>query len=275
MHLKKKSHENLAVERGDLHVTRCRVPKLASPSSKQDEEWKKDLEESVHFSDESGKYAALEKRIRESVVKNCWVSEKGMFAETPKKEQFSQHTNIMAILTDAIPVSKQQAMMEKILSDKSLIQTTIYYKFYLFNALHKVGLGDRYTSLLENWTNQLELGLTTFAETDIEPRSECHAWSASPNYHFLKIIAGIYPAGKHFNEIVIAPHFGDLTTINASMPHPNGDIAVRLSKKNNQVSGEVILPQGTTGVFKWQGNEIKLKAGKYMLEVTGKNKVNK
>ena len=122
------------------------------------------------------------------MVKNCFVSEKGMFAETPDKQQFSQHTNIMAILTDAIPQEDQKALMQKILNDKGLIQTTIYYKFFLFEALQKSGMGDLYTSLLGNWASQLKQGLTTFAETDVEPRSECHAWSASPNYHFLKIV---------------------------------------------------------------------------------------
>ena len=210
---------------------------------------------------EAAKYAALEKRIRESVVENCYVAEKGLFAETPKKEKFSQHTNIMAILTDAIPQKQQQALMQKIVSDKSLIQTTIYYKYYLFNALHKVGMGDLYTSLLENWTNQLKQGLTTFAETDIEPRSECHAWSASPNYHFLKIIAGIYPKSKHFKEVVIEPYFNGLKEFKASMPHPKGEIKVELYKKRNKIIGSVTLPAETTGIFKWHGKEIPLTEG--------------
>ncbi len=218
------------------------------------------------YTEDAAKYAALEKRIRQSVFKNCFVSEKGLFAETPNKEKFSQHTNIMAILTDAIPQNEQKAMMQKILDDKSLIQTTIYYKFYLFNALQKVGMGNLYTSLLDNWTNQLDQGLTTFAETDIEPRSECHAWSASPNYHFLKIIAGIYPMSKHFKQIMIAPNFNGLNKFKAVMPHPKGEIVVDLKKVGNKVSGDIILPKGTTGIFKYNGKEVKLKSGKQCLD---------
>jgi len=213
------------------------------------------------YTHDAKKYAILEKLIRRSVNKYCYVSAKGLFAETPKKEQFSQHTNIMAILTDAIPQEEQKALMQKILDDKSLIQTTIYYKYYLFNALHKAGMGDQYTSLLANWTNQLDQGLTTFAETDIEPRSECHAWSASPNYHFLKIIAGIYPKSKHFKEIMIEPHFNGLTSFKAAMPHPNGEIKVDLIKKRKKLIGSIALPKGTTGVFKWNGKEIPLTEG--------------
>ena len=225
------------------------------------------------YAEEAAKYTALEKAIRQSVYKNCYVEEKGMFAETPEKKRFSQHTNIMAILTDAINPSKQEALMEKILDDKSLIQTTIYYKYYLFNALHKAGMGNEYTSLLSNWTHQLDQGLTTFAETDIEPRSECHAWSASPNYHFLKIIAGIYPKTKHFKEVIIAPHFNGLKGFEATMPHPKGKIKVILKKKRKKLVGYIILPKETTGVFKWNGKEIELKEGSQKIELAWKIKV--
>jgi hypothetical protein len=219
------------------------------------------------YDEEALKYSELEKNIRKSVLKNCFVDEKRMLAETPKKEKFSQHTNIMAILTDAIPENDQKVLMQKILDDKSLIQTTIYYKFYLFEALHKAGLGDLYTNLLENWTNQLDQGLTTFAETDIEPRSECHAWSASPNYHLLKITAGIYPKSKHFNEITIAPNLGDLKTLQAVMPHPKGEIKVNYNRRGNKIRGEVMLPEGTSGVFIWHGKEIILKAGNQKIDL--------
>ncbi len=210
---------------------------------------------------EAGKYSKLEERIRRSVINQCYVAEKGLLAETPKKKRYSQHSNLMAILTNTIPEEQQYAMMELILSDTSLIQTTLYYKYYLFNALHKVGMGDRYSDLLGSWINQLELGLTTFAEKDIEPRSECHAWSASPNYHFLKIIAGIYPIAKGFKEIVVEPHFNGLTTLRALMPHPLGMVKVDLKRDGDEVRGTIDLPMNTTGIFKWHGMAIPLVEG--------------
>ncbi|WP_139957570.1 alpha-L-rhamnosidase-related protein [Flavicella sediminum] len=216
---------------------------------------------------EAKKYDDLQKKILKSVQKNCFVPEKGMFAETPNKLKFSQHTNILAILTDAIPKKNQKDLMQKIISDSSLIQTTIYYKFYLFNALQKSGLGDTYVNLLQNWTNQLEQGLTTFAETDIEPRSECHAWSASPNYHFLTLIAGIQPASKNFEKITIAPNLGELKNLRAKMPHPNGFVEVTLTRKNKAIKGEISLPKGSTGIFIWNGKKITLKEGNQKIKL--------
>ena len=213
------------------------------------------------------KYTTLEKRIIKSVIEHCFVPQLGMIAETPEKKLFSQHTNILAILTNTIPVEAQETLMEKILNDKSLIQTTLYYKFYLFNALQKVGMGNKYLGLLDNWINQLNQGLTTFAETDIDPRSECHAWSASPNYHFLSIVAGIHPGEKHFGQIVIEPHLGFLTDLEVAMPHPKGMISMRLQKHKSQLKGYVSIPKDTKGIFRWEGKEVKLLGGYQKIEL--------
>lgn len=213
------------------------------------------------------KYNFIQKKITQSIYENCYVAEKGLFAETPNKKSFSQHTNIMAILTDVIPKKGQKVAMRKILEDKSLIQTTIYYKFYLFQALQKAGLGNEYLNLLQNWTNQLDFGLTTFAETDIEPRSECHAWSASPNFHFLTLVAGIQPASKNFKDILIAPNLGGLKVLTAKMPHPNGFVELQLKRNRNKISGVVSLPKGTKGTFLWNGKELLLKEGEQKINL--------
>jgi alpha-L-rhamnosidase len=47
------------------------------------------------------------------------------------------------------------------------------------------------------------LGLTTFAEKPDPTRSDCHAWSASPNYDFLATVAGIEPALPGFKTVKI------------------------------------------------------------------------
>lgn len=219
------------------------------------------------MNDEADKYSKLAERIQKSVMDRCYVEEKGMIAETVNKKTYSQHTNIMAILTNTVSKDAQKELMSKILDDKSLIQTTIYYKFYLFEALQKAGMGDEYLNLLENWTNQLDQGLTTFAETDIEPRSECHAWSASPNYHLLKIVAGIYPADKHFESVMVEPNFGKLDMFDAKMPHTKGFIEVNLKKDKQKIKGYISLPPNTTGILKWNGKSIKLVAGKQNIKM--------
>jgi len=101
------------------------------------------------------KYHALAEKIRISVYRDCYDAERGLLADTPLKLEFSQHTNIFGILTQTFPGDQVQPAMHRILSDTGLIQTTIYFKFYLMEALKVAGLGDSYVDLLQPWYDML------------------------------------------------------------------------------------------------------------------------
>ena len=111
----------------------------------------------------------------------------------------------------------------------------------------------------------LDLGLTTFAERPEPTRSDCHAWSASPNYDFLATVCGIKPSSPGFKTVRIEPALGELSKISASMPHPMGEIKISLAKKGqNGIKGTILLPEGLKGSFEWRGrilnleNEVKI-----------------
>ncbi|MBF8149102.1 alpha-L-rhamnosidase N-terminal domain-containing protein [Winogradskyella sp. F6397] len=207
-------------------------------------------------------YQKLSKRIKKSVLEHCFDTKKGLIAETPDKKEFSQHTNILGILTDTFKQDVQSDIMKKVLEDETLFQATIYFKFYLFRALQKVGLGDLYFDLLGSWRGMIDDGMTTYGETDINPRSECHAWSSSPNFDFLHTVAGIYPGEHSFKSVVIEPNLGQLKTLNVEFPHPQGMITIRYSKNDNNINAEISMPEDLTGEFKWQGQSVSLVGGK-------------
>jgi len=203
-----------------------------------------------------------------AVNTHCYDDSRGLFAETPEKQKYSQHTNIFAILINAVPEEEQRKLMEKILADEDLIQCTVYFRFYLFRALQKTGMGNEYLNQLEPWKIMLDLGLTTFAEREFDMRSDCHAWSASPCFDFLHTIAGICPAEPGFKSVIIAPNLGRLNYIKASMPHPAGDIKVDLNKTGKTgISGSVVLPDNLTGTFLWGNKTLKLTGGKQEISV--------
>jgi len=217
--------------------------------------------DNLGLKDEVIKYKAIEETVRKSVFTNCYSEEKKMIAETPDKVEFSQHSNIWAILTNAIPVSEQKVLMNKILTEKNIIQSTLYFKFYLFRALQKTGMANSYLEMLSPWKTMLAKGMTTFGETDINPRSECHGWSASPCFDFLHTVAGIYPGSPGFKTVIIEPSFGYLKSMDVFFPHPEGLIKFKLQKESEKVLGSVFLPGNLTGTFIWNGKTYKLKAG--------------
>jgi hypothetical protein len=145
------------------------------------------------------------------------------------------------------------------MNDKSLIQPTMYFRFYLTQALKKNGLADHYLETLGLWHGMIENGLTTFAENPDPARSDCHAWSASPNYDFLATVAGIRPGTAGFKTVEIQPALGKLDFIKGQMPHPAGMIIFDLKRSGNEgIKGEITLPEGVTGTFRWNGNSIEL-----------------
>ena len=88
---------------------------------------------------EAKEYAAISAGLKKNVYEKCWDASKGLLRDYIGSPTYSQHVNIMGILTDAIPHKDQRAVFERIDSDPSLTQTTFYYKFYLIRALKKVG----------------------------------------------------------------------------------------------------------------------------------------
>ncbi|MFD2572782.1 alpha-L-rhamnosidase C-terminal domain-containing protein [Spirosoma soli] len=213
-------------------------------------------------------YRELARRLNKAVFAQCWDAGRSEMADTPAKNTFSQHASILAVLTDAVPAAQQPALLQKVMSDTSLTQATFYFKFYLFEALKKTGLGDQLVTQLKPWRDMLATGLTTFAENPEPTRSDCHAWSASPLYEFLSTTCGILPAEPGFKSVRIEPFLGDLTTIDGRMPHPAGEIAVQFQKTSTGgLTGNVTLPANLSGTLRWKGKTLPLKAGKQMVSL--------
>jgi len=210
--------------------------------------------------EKANKYSELALQLTKAVYEKCWDESKGYLADTPSKKEFSMHAQIFAVLTNTIPEKDQKNFVQRFMNDKNLIQPTMYFRFYLTQALKKTGLADQYLETLGLWNEMLQKGLTTFAENPDPARSDCHAWSASPDYDFLATVAGIRPASPGYKTVEIEPALGKLTFIKGQMPHPAGIIIFDLKRVGTQgISGEITLPEGLTGIFKWNGKTVILK----------------
>lgn len=207
-------------------------------------------------------YRQLSARLKRATYQHCYDTKRNLFSDTPGKSFFSQHANVMAILTDVIPAAQQAPLLKRALADTSLIPSETYFQFYNAQAMQKAGLADWYLPSLQPWRNMLAQGLTTFAEWEVNPRSECHAWSASPNYYLLSLVSGIRSASPGFKTVRIQPALGRLTSVESTVPHPQGDIRLTLKRTGKTgIAGEVELPVGLTGTFVWNGKNVPLRAG--------------
>ena len=222
----------------------------------------------------------------DAVWRLCWDEGRGLVADRPSKDRFSQQTNILAILTDAAPADRQRAVLDRLMAagmpsareletplPEGAVQSrptkaSYYFRFYLARALDKLGRGDEYLIQLEPWREMLRLGLSTWAETPFDStRSDCHAWSAHPNYDLLTIVAGIRPASPGFKTVRIEPHLGTLGALDATMPHASGPIAVSYHRVGETLEATVTLPPGIPGEFAWRGQTRTLQPGRQSFRV--------
>jgi hypothetical protein len=182
-------------------------------------------------------------------------------ADSPARRSYSQHANALAVLSGAVGGEEAAGLMRRVIHDRDLTQCTPYFRFYLLRAMKAAGLGDDYVSELQPWREMLARGLTTFAERPDPTRSDCHAWSASPDYELIATVCGIEPASPGFGTVRIEPHLGPLKRVRGSAPHPNGPISVSFTRDGDRLEADVTLPPGLPGVLAWKGREAVLHEG--------------
>ena len=211
-------------------------------------------------------YRAQAEAVRAAVRARAWDSKRGLFRDAPDTSAYSQQTNVLAILADAVPAAAQKALMERVLADTTLTQASYYFSFYVLEALRKVGLGDRYIEQLAPWQAMLKLGLTSAPENPEPTRSDTHAWSAHPNYGLLATVLGVRPSSPGFRTVRIAPALGPLRRAEGRVPHPLGDIDVKLVREDTRgLNAEITLPRGLSGLFEWQGRRRPLHEGRQII----------
>jgi hypothetical protein len=171
----------------------------------------------------------------------------------------------MAVLCGMVPREEQKNFVKRIVETKNITPTTLYFDFYLARAMNQAQAGDLYMDLLAKWKDLLSLGLTTFPEG--VDRSECHAWSASPNFEMLATFAGVQPLTPGFKKVLIRPLMQSLDNVQGSIPHWAGELQVDFVKTGNQLNGKVILPKEINGRLEWNGKVIELKPGENTISV--------
>lgn len=205
--------------------------------------------------------------LLESTLEQCWDDERGLLAETPEKELYTQHSNAMAILAGAFEGGEEGQVARRMLEDPELAQATLYFKFYLFQALKKAGLGGAILGEMEAWKEFLDLGLSTFPEHGAESRSDCHAWAAHPMYSFLNVSCGIASDAPGFKRVRIAPQLGELGHAEGLACHPQGKIRVSFRREGDGMQARISLPEGLSGTLVWKGRELPLRGGEQSFEL--------
>ena len=222
-----------------------------------------DLELKIGIPAIAAQYQQEAKMLQQTIRNKYFDAGKNLYADRTEKDLYSQHANTLAILTGTSTGEEAKVIALKMMKDTSITEATIFYKYYVYQALTKAGFGNDYLNWLEIWKKNIQEGLTTWAEiSDINnSRSDCHAWGASPNIEFFRTVLGIDTDAPSFKKVKIVPHLGNETNISGSIPHPEGTISTSYQLKNAVWNIQIDLPKTITGKFEWKGKTYPLQSG--------------
>lgn len=239
-------------------------------------QWAAELEEQLGLPELAAAYRKEAERLKLAIRQRYWDDRRALFADTRQHNAWSQHSNALAVLAGVVEGQQARSVMERAIAEKDLAPASIYFRYYLHQALVKAGLGDRYLDMLDIWRRMLSLGLTTWAEREgSRVRSDCHAWGASPNIELFRTVLGVDSAAPGFARVRIEPHLGSLEKASGVIPHPRGFIEVKYERVGNELQAEIQLPAGVEGELLWHGERHSLRPGLQRIRATGRSGENR
>jgi len=224
-------------------------------------QWAADMESTLGSKTLADEYVIRARAIADAARSLYWDDKRGLFADTPAKTTFSQHQNAIAVVTGLLRGDEARGVAGKLIEDKSITESTLYFRYYLHSALLEAGLGDRFMDQLGTWRDALKVGLTTWPEMPEPSRSDAHAWSSHISIDFFRTMLGIRPLAPGFAKVRIEPYLGRLNDLSGVMPHPRGEISVSLKKTGPGMAARIQLPAGVTGEFVHRGVTKALHSG--------------
>jgi len=117
-----------------------------------------------------------------ALIESTWDEAKGAFRDRPYMARFSEHAQVLALLTDELPEEKVRQLCRwfEQRRDPEAVRCQAFFSYYLFEACRKRGLESIIDARLSAWWKLLDDGFRTTPENFGTTRSDAHAWSAHP-----------------------------------------------------------------------------------------------
>lgn len=193
--------------------------------------------------EEARVYRERAKKAQEAVRTFC-MGENGCLQDGPGVEEYSQHCQVFALLTDTVDPETGKKNLLKTIEEEGYAQCTVAMRFYLFRALEKTGLYAYTDRFWTAWRNMIKMHCTTCVESEAYSRSECHAWGALILYELPSVTLGVQPAAPGYQKVRIAPVTGYFEFASGTVRTPVGDIKVAWKIENGKFKMDYEVPQG-------------------------------
>ncbi len=160
---------------------------------------------------------------------------------------YSKHANILCVLCGLCDGEKAKEIIERVMNEEFITDLQPYFMHYLFEALKKTGLYDKYAmNQLRRWSVMTDKCSKGLQEGWIKPQEDysfdhSHAWGGTPAYQLPGSVLGFRMIEPGFRKISLTPNLFDLDFAYISMPTPYGYIECRLKKNEKPL---ITIPEG-------------------------------
>lgn len=206
---------------------------------------------------ESAYCAEKAEKIKAAINKLLYDEEKGLYFDglnTPSPEEmlyeylpqniekryYMPHSNILCAAFGVCDDERAKRLISRVVEDKEWGACQPYFKHFLFEAIFKLGLCEKYTVEAANEWKKFVLecpkGLT---EGFIKPEptygfDHSHAWGGTVLYSLPKALTGLEILEAGYKKIRLSPNLCGLESARVEIPTPFGFITVELKR-----SGEI------------------------------------
>lgn len=210
----------------------------------------------------------LARKLAQAALAAFWSTRRGMLADDRAHTAFSEHSQALALLCDyhlggLLTPEQGVFIAASLMQDPSLARASYHFMHYLFESYRLLGEGGAIIERMGWWHERMvKQGLKTPLERLEPSRSDCHAWSSHPLYHYFATMLGIRPGAVGFQSVTISPLLGSLEWAEGSLVHPGGGvISASVRRKAGRLRGTITLPPGLNGVLQVNGEKLALQPG--------------
>lgn len=165
---------------------------------------------------------------------HCWDEELHILWDTPQRQSRSVHAQVQALMAGYEKIKGED--LTTALATPELTQPkTLYYRAHVAEALRKSGCRGAVPAILEPWFDMMKRpGLTTWPESDDNPRSDCHGWGSAPEVEIIHSLGGIEPESAGWETISLDPAPGNLEGLDINITLPSGPFEMSLQQREGQ-----------------------------------------
>ena len=156
--------------------------------------------------------------------------------ENTDKKYYTKHSSTLAVLSGICEGEKAKAVMEKVMTDDTLIDFQPYFAHFVLDALHETGLFEKYgMRLIDRWKPMVAACTKGMQEGWHNPGGgygfdHSHAWGGTPTYQLPCRLLGFEMVEPGFRKIRLNPTLMGLKWAEIEVPTPYGTIACRMEE---------------------------------------------